>query len=158
MEDSKFWRRVLTAKYGVEGRGWGTRPIRGSHGCSLWKGIMAIWDIFQSYIFFEVGKGNKVQFWHDKWCGDRPLKDMFPLLYECSRDRDASIDSLYARTNGREKREWHIRFERDFNAMLYIPFRWPFRFGHWNGIFRYRLIPAFRFGFTANIYIYIYIY
>ena len=35
MEDSKFWRCVLTAKYGVEGIGWGTRPVRGSHGCSL---------------------------------------------------------------------------------------------------------------------------
>ena len=37
---------------------------------------------------------------------------------------------------------------------LYIPFRHPFRFSHWNGIFRYRSIPAFRFGY---IYIYIYI-
>jgi hypothetical protein len=115
VEDSKFWRRVLAAKYGVEGRGWCTRPVRGTHGCSLWKEIMAGWDNFHSYIFFDVGTGNRVQFWHDKWCGDRPLKDMFLLLYECSRDRDASIDSLYARTSGREKREWHIRFERDFN-------------------------------------------
>jgi hypothetical protein len=46
------------------------------------------------------------------------------------------------------------------DPMLYIPFRHPFRFGHWNEIFRYRSIPVFRFGFTANIYIYrdIYIY
>ena len=41
VESSKFWRRVLVAKYGVTGRGWYTRLVRGSHGCSLWKGIMA---------------------------------------------------------------------------------------------------------------------
>jgi hypothetical protein len=76
VEDSKFWRCVLAAKYGVEGRGWCTRPVRGTHGCSLWKEIMAGWDNFHSYIFFDVGTSNRVQFWHDKWCGDRPLKDM----------------------------------------------------------------------------------
>ena len=43
-----------------------------------------------------------------------------------------------------------------FVSKLYIPFRHPFRYGHWNGIFRYKSIPAFCFGFTANIYIYIY--
>ena len=46
MEVSKFWRRVLAAKYGVTGGGWCTRPVRGSHGCSLWKWIMANWDVF----------------------------------------------------------------------------------------------------------------
>jgi hypothetical protein len=62
VEDSKFWRCVLAAKYGVTGRGWCTRPVRGSHGCSLWKGIIANWDVFQSYFVFEVGKGDKVRF------------------------------------------------------------------------------------------------
>jgi hypothetical protein len=35
VEESKFWRRVLVAKYGMTGRGWYTRPVRGSHGWSL---------------------------------------------------------------------------------------------------------------------------
>ena len=43
-----------------------------------------------------------------------------------------------------------------FSSKLWIPFRCPFWFGHWNRVFWYRLIPAFHFGFTANI-IYIYI-
>ena len=97
VEDLKFWRLVLSAKYGVKGRGWCTKPVRGSHGCSLWIGIMANRDIFQKYIVFEVGNGNKVQFWYDKWCGDSALKDRFPLLFECSRDCEAFIDSVYTR-------------------------------------------------------------
>jgi hypothetical protein len=106
---------VLAAKYGVERNGWYTRQIRSTHGCSLWKGIMAGREIIHSFIFLDVGKGIRVQFWHDNWCGDGALKDLFPLLYECSRDRDASIASLYVRTSGREKREWHVHFQRDFN-------------------------------------------
>jgi hypothetical protein len=39
VEESKLWRLVLVVKYGVEGGGWRTKPIRRSHGCSLWKGI-----------------------------------------------------------------------------------------------------------------------
>ena len=46
------------------------------------------------------GKG----LWHDKWCGDCSLKDEFPLLFVCSRDREAFIDSLYSRVNGVETR------------------------------------------------------
>jgi hypothetical protein len=115
VEESKFWRRVLVAKYGVTRRGWCTRLVRGSHGCSFWKGIMANWDIFQSYIVFEVGKGNKLRFWHDKWCGDCSLKDEFPLLFKCSRDREAFIDSLYTRFSGVEIRDWHLHFVRNFN-------------------------------------------
>uniref|UniRef100_A0A2N9EBT0 Reverse transcriptase domain-containing protein n=1 Tax=Fagus sylvatica TaxID=28930 RepID=A0A2N9EBT0_FAGSY len=81
VEDLKFWRCVVAAKYGVDRNGWYTRPVRGTHGCSLWKGIMAGRDTF----------------------------------HRALGDRDASIASLYVRSSGREKREWHVRFQRDFN-------------------------------------------
>ena len=87
---------MLVVKYGVEGGGWRTRPIWGSHGCSLWKGIMAGWEAFSTTNQFDMGKGDKVWSWQDKWCGDRLLKEVFPLLFECSRDRDEYINSLYA--------------------------------------------------------------
>jgi hypothetical protein len=115
VESLNFWRRVMLAKYGVKDRGCSTRPVRGSHGCNLWKEIMANWDYFQKYIVFEVGNGNKVQFWYDKWCGDYALKDSFLLLFECSRDREAFIDSVYTRSSEVETREWHLRFVRNFN-------------------------------------------
>ena len=83
IEDSNLWSRVVVVKYGVEGGGWRTKAIRGSHGCSLWKGIMAGWEDFSTHILFDVGVSNRVRFWHDRWCGSRLLKDMFPLLFEC---------------------------------------------------------------------------
>ena len=64
---------------------------------------------------FYVGNDVRVRFWHDHWFGSQLLKEIFPLLFECSRDRNALIDALYIRSNGRGAREWSIRFVRDFN-------------------------------------------
>uniref|UniRef100_A0A2N9IY74 Reverse transcriptase domain-containing protein n=1 Tax=Fagus sylvatica TaxID=28930 RepID=A0A2N9IY74_FAGSY len=94
IEESKLWRRVVAIKYGIERGGW---------------------EEFSSHILFDVGNGVRVHFWHDRWCGSRLLKEMFPLLFECSRDRNALIDALYIRSNGGGAREWSIRFVRDFN-------------------------------------------
>jgi hypothetical protein len=46
------------------------------------------------------------------------LKDEFPLLCECSRDREAFIDSLYTCPSGGGggvTREWQLQFVRNFN-------------------------------------------
>ena len=52
IEELKLWRRVVAVKYGIEGGGWRIKSIRGSHGCSLWKGIMAGWEEFSTHILF----------------------------------------------------------------------------------------------------------
>ena len=43
------------------------------------------------------------------------MKDEVPLLFECSRDREALIDSLFSRSDGVETREWQLQFVRNFN-------------------------------------------
>ena len=39
-EDTRLWKQVAVAKYGLEGGGWITKPSRDRHGYSLWKYIM----------------------------------------------------------------------------------------------------------------------
>jgi hypothetical protein len=39
-EDSHLWCKVIVAKYGLEWGGWILKIPKGSHGCSLWKGIL----------------------------------------------------------------------------------------------------------------------
>ena len=51
-------------------------------------------DSFLQYIWFEVGSGFRIRFWHDCWRGDQPLKMMFPILFEVAMDRDAFVESL----------------------------------------------------------------
>jgi hypothetical protein len=62
-----------------------------------------------------AGLGDRIRFWHDKWCGDAPLKTIFPVLFACSSSRDASLASCLTNSGVHEGRDWNIAFIRDFN-------------------------------------------
>ena len=64
---------------------------------------------------FVVGYGSLIRFWHDNWCGDQPLKLMFPLLFEIVADNNASRESLLERQLEGWSRNWHVEFIRKFN-------------------------------------------
>jgi hypothetical protein len=38
-----------------------------------------------------VGDGSHISFWHDWWCGDRSLKQCFPVLFSIVRNKDAMV-------------------------------------------------------------------
>jgi hypothetical protein len=94
LEETHLWRRVVAAKYGEGRGGWTSNLPRGSYGCSLWRHIRKGWEVFSSHVGFEVGLGTRVSLWHDNWCADRPLKDLFPGLYRCSLNQEDTIDSV----------------------------------------------------------------
>ncbi|GJY07164.1 RNA-directed DNA polymerase, eukaryota, reverse transcriptase zinc-binding domain protein, partial [Tanacetum coccineum] len=35
----------------------------------------------------SVGNGKSIQFWDDSWCGDKPLKDVFPRIFALDNDK-----------------------------------------------------------------------
>ena len=114
-EDTRLWKRVLVAKYGLEGGGWITNHSYATHGCSVWKSIRMGWADFWRHTGFEVGLGTKVLLWHDKWCTDVALKELYPALYACSNNRDAFIASVYVSSGEGRSRDWSVTFCRDFN-------------------------------------------
>ncbi|KAF5193034.1 Reverse transcriptase zinc-binding domain, partial [Thalictrum thalictroides] len=44
-------------------------------------------------IAFVVGKGNRVSFWNDIWCGESSFRDEFPELYLKSYEKEGSVAS-----------------------------------------------------------------
>ncbi len=95
--------------------GWRTKKITRPHGCGLWKGILMGWENFAKHLEFVVGIGSRVRFWHDCWCGDLPLKEVFPFLFSCATVRNGNIESCMTQLGAGNTRVWDICFTRNFN-------------------------------------------
>lgn len=67
----------------------------------------ARWGTLQLYVLFEVGVDIRVKFWHDAWSGSHSLKELYPGLYACSLDWNASIHSIIDSPIGGEVHDKH---------------------------------------------------
>ncbi|RVX17381.1 Retrovirus-related Pol polyprotein from transposon RE2 [Vitis vinifera] len=100
-------------KYGQEGCGWRTKDVCGPYGVGLWKEIMKEVDWCWESIVFKVGKGTKILFWTDKWCGNEALSQIFPQLYTLAGHRIAKVSEVWDYSLGQGG--WNLRLARDFN-------------------------------------------
>lgn len=69
----------------------GTKLPSRPHGTSTWKNIMNMFDVLKGNICWEVGRGNKIKFWYDIWCGDVSLKSRFPNIFAIARNKDLLV-------------------------------------------------------------------
>lgn len=91
-EDGGLWRKVVTAKYGSR-EDWDPLVPRGPYGWSPWRGIMTQLESFKVGLAFVMGDGRCVCFWIDAWCGERPLRDVYPDIYAMVVDPNAVVAS-----------------------------------------------------------------
>jgi hypothetical protein len=110
-EREALWWQVVEVKYGSLLGGWCSEVVRGPYVVSLSKNIRRGWDSFCPFLSFTVGDGSMVWFWHDLWCGDVPLKVVYPELYVISGDRDAAVAELMSFRNG--SIHWDLNFIRN---------------------------------------------
>ncbi|RVW83659.1 hypothetical protein CK203_039344 [Vitis vinifera] len=62
---------------------------------------------------FNVGKGIRIRFWTDLWCGDVELSLRFPQLFVVAAQRNATMGEMWDQNSGQGG--WKLRFIRDFN-------------------------------------------
>ena len=67
------------------------------------------WDSIK----FKVGKGSRVKFWIDQWCGIVALSQNFPQLFALAVHRNAMINEVLDSSLGQGG--WNLRFYRNFN-------------------------------------------
>ena len=73
------------------------------------------WENFAKHLVFDVGIGSRVGFWHGCWCGDLPLKEVFPVLFSCATNRNGTIDSCMVQMGAGRTWVWDVSFSRNFN-------------------------------------------
>ncbi|RVW46009.1 LINE-1 reverse transcriptase-like [Vitis vinifera] len=113
VEKDNLWRVMIGVKYGQEEFGWKTKEGRGAYGVGAWKEIMKEANWCWENIKFKVGKGTRIKFWLDQWCGDERLSHAFPLLYEMAVNKNATVNEMWDHSSG--PGGWNLRFHRDFN-------------------------------------------
>lgn len=80
----------MRAKYDSRDH-WNSREVGGPHGTGCWKGIMRLFKAFKNKISYRLGNGSTTLFWEDRWCGDSPLTDVLPCLYDMARNKMPSM-------------------------------------------------------------------
>ncbi|GLT34074.1 hypothetical protein SLA2020_086180 [Shorea laevis] len=60
---------------------------------------------------WEVGEGNKVAFWQERWIGEKNLKDLCPRLYALSVKKEGNVSEMGFWEEGRWR--WHVEWRRD---------------------------------------------
>ena len=93
-ENDNLWKKVILVKYGQEGFGWRTNEARGTFGVGVWKKILKETNWCWDNIEFKVGKGTKVKFWTNCWCGNATLSQNFPQLFALAVHRNATVNEV----------------------------------------------------------------
>ena len=119
---------MIEVKYGSVRGGWCSLPVTGPYGVSVWKFIRRGWDNVAKFLRFEVGDGSHIRFWHDLWCGDKPLKLCYPALYTIARSPDAWVVDNLSVVGGvahwnvlftRYAQDWEVEMVMSFFDQLY---------------------------------------
>ncbi len=104
--------------------GWVREPMVSLFGNMLGKGGSSSVHTLNS----KWGNGTCIRFWFDHWCGDRPLCEMFPIVYCIFRHKDALVADYMVWQSGNPHwdvslichlHDWEVNPFQNFPGFLY---------------------------------------
>jgi len=78
-----------------------------------------------------LGDGSRIRFWDDVWCGEMPLKEAFPGLYDIACDKNSLVAAHLILENEsfqrdvkfiRAAHDWEVDIYRDGKDKLWWSF------------------------------------
>ncbi|KAB2086355.1 hypothetical protein ES319_A04G025700v1 [Gossypium barbadense] len=118
VEKEVLWRKVILAKYGSNVQCWRFKTTCPKNMYSIWKGIVVnSMDaavsrcVGEDSFYWKIGNGKTALFWWDKWCGDRPLKWIYPRLFRIAKSKDCTIAEMVSLL-GSGNTNWNEYFTR----------------------------------------------
>ena len=101
---------MLERKYNLPRHGWDIQdpPWNSS---AIWKGILSVKRLFMENIRYQIGSGERILFWKDRWVGERALCAQFLDLFRCAQDKEATVSSYMSTIGG--QMVWSTTFRRN---------------------------------------------
>ncbi|RVW94296.1 putative ribonuclease H protein [Vitis vinifera] len=112
VERDSYWKLIIGTKFGVGSGGWCTCGGREGYGWALERNQQGRVVVAQQCFFFG-GDGKRVRFWKDKWCGNTPLCEAYPSLFDLAVSKDAKVADCWDSMG--EVGGWNPHFLRPFN-------------------------------------------
>ncbi|KAK1309895.1 hypothetical protein QJS10_CPA08g00761 [Acorus calamus] len=102
---SALWVRLLWERY--DNGGCMSRfPIPSNRMTFLCRSWFILAQEFNQSFKWQLGKGDQILFWRDKWCGDSPFCMGFPNIFQIAEDKEATVNAAWS-----EDDDWRISFE-----------------------------------------------
>ncbi|GKV29207.1 hypothetical protein SLEP1_g38153 [Rubroshorea leprosula] len=125
-----LWKRVVREKYYGGRREVDITTIECLKVSKIWRDIIRIGglslklrNMLVEGFKWEVGEGNRVGFWSDRWIGVKSLRNLFPRLFALSVKKDGKVSEMGSWEEGRwwwrvEWRRGTIGREKDEEELL----------------------------------------
>jgi hypothetical protein len=96
LNEEGLWREVLKKKY-LRGKCL-SQVVKRPGDSHFLKGLLNVRYTFLKYGKFKVNAGSGTSFWEDWWIGQKPLKHLFPGLYNLARRKGDSVAKVLSTT------------------------------------------------------------
>ncbi|WMV40242.1 hypothetical protein MTR67_033627 [Solanum verrucosum] len=107
-QEQALWKETIKARFGMENL-WITNLSTQPYGAGVWRSIRNLWIKFFNKCKIKVGNGGRTLFWEDKWVDQVILRNRFPILFNMSLQKEATIREM------RDNQGWDLRFRRHLN-------------------------------------------